>query len=74
MAATKKSPTLAQILREAPPSCGDVDSALTPEEVVSLVQTELDLIEEGQEAAEYHTAADVRRIRKFLAKWGHLLG
>ena len=35
-----------------------------------LVRTELDLIEEGQEAAEYYTKREVQTVRNYLSRLG----
>ncbi len=47
-----------------------VDDAKSLAEARRLAQIELDLIEEGQDAADDYTAAEVRQIRR-LANGGH---
>lgn len=70
MMATKKQPTLKALHADLPAAFDD--DAPTPAELVNIVRIELDLIEEGQEAAEHYTQADVAKIRRFLKKWGYL--
>ena len=49
--------------------CGtQAEEADDMEHAIHIVRCELDLIEEGQEAADCYTPAQVRQIRKWLAK------
>lgn len=50
----------------------DTLAVTSPPELVNLVRIELDLIDEGQEAAEAYTKRDVAKLRAFIKKWGHL--
>ncbi len=52
--------------RTAVPACFDYDPFMTFSEVVWHAQIELDLIEEGQEAAECYTKRQVKQLRKFV--------
>lgn len=54
-----------------PPACmvgGYVDDAQDDGMLTHLVQIELDLIEEGQEAANYYTRREVASIRRWLRR------
>lgn len=57
-----------RLTRDLPSGTGAED-AQTPGMAIHLVRCELDLIEEGQEAAENYTPAQVRKIRAWLKKW-----
>ncbi len=54
-----------------PPLCcigGSVDDARTNDEVVDCVQSELDLINEGQDGTEEYTRREVTGIRRWLRR------
>lgn len=54
---------------EVPPCLlGDICDARTLEEAVHLAVIQLDLIEEGQDGTGDYTPADVKRIRRWIAK------
>ena len=52
------------------PDClvGSVADAQTFDDAVWLARIELDLIEEGQEAAEAYSAKEVQQIRRFVKR------
>lgn len=74
--ATTNKPTMEELEKGLPDECSTeiINANGDPVMAYSLVQSELNLIEEGQEAAEYYTAADVAKIRRWLKKWKHLGG
>lgn len=57
---------LTELQIAAIPKCLDFDPYMTFAEVVWHAQIELDLIAEGQEAAECYTKREVRQIQKFV--------
>lgn len=47
---------------------GDVDGN-TLEDIVACIETQIDLIEEGQDGAENYTRRDVAAMKRWVAKW-----
>lgn len=52
---------------------GDWFDAPTARDAWWMARIELDLIDEGQEAAECYTPVEVILIRRFVKKWEHKL-
>jgi len=71
--ALKTDNDFSALMKELPASCGGF-SARTATDLLWELQIELDLIEEGQEAAECYSKADVARMRRTLTRWKTRLG
>jgi hypothetical protein len=70
----KPPPTVEFLKSELPPPCDAADDAKTPEDVVWAVQTELDLIDEGQDSVEgVYSRKEITVLRKFVERWKHLI-
>lgn len=54
--------------RKAIPPCLCYDPFMSFDEVVWFAIIELDLIDEGQEAANYYSKREVAQVRRFVAK------